>query len=262
MNMKDKADFEIKEQETIVRLKAIQNEIQMKDGAKNMAKRKIINGLDKGKKTRKVRFILALGTALLILAMVMSVSVLVFPDIAVRYAGALPIVKELVQEKDDVITLNEKICSLQDEISEQESVVMYLEAQIKELEKKLKQISDEKIPEVITSKNEDEMLNIQLQSLTVNFVKAMYRGDFEEAAQFCTPEFSVTVTDHPDRIIMRKENAVVFTQITNIARAEDGTYLVFLRLNDSDDGEADYQIDFEVIEKDGKYLITFAGMNA
>lgn len=262
MSEKDQADFEIKEQETIDRLKTFQNEFQMKDGAKYMAKKKIMNGLVRGKQASRVRFIPAFRTALLIITLVASISVLAFPDMAVRYAGALPIVKELVREKDDANTLNDKITSLQGELSEQENIVLYLDEQTKELQKKLKEIADEKIPEVITSENEDEMLNVQLQSLTVNFVKALYRGDYEDAAAFCTTDFGPKVKEHPEYIVMRKEKAVVFTQITNIALAEDGTYLVFLRLNDSDEGEADYQIDFEVIEKDGKYLISFAGMDA
>lgn len=262
MNMKDKIDFELKEQTTIDRLTEFKNEFQLKDGAKIMAKRKIMNGIDKRKKTRDARFVPAFMTVLLLMTMIASVSVLAFPEIAVKYAGALPIVKELARKEDDVNLLNGKVAALQENINEKESMVQYLEAQVEQLEIKLKEISGEEIPEVITSENEDETLNIQLQSLTVNFVKNMYKGDYEAAAQFCTPDFASFVKEHPDSILMRKDNRVIFTQITNIAVTEKGIYLVFLRLNDSVDGEADYQIDFEIIEQNGKYLISFAGMNA
>ncbi len=262
MKIKDKFDFENKELQTVNRLTEYGKNFQLKEGVREMAAKRIINNTTKRKPKTKIAFIPSFATTIILLIAVLSVSVLVFPDVAVKYASALPIVRELAEKDDDVNELTGRLDDMQDQISEKESAILYLEAQLKELEIKIKEISKEEITEVITSDNTDEALNIQLQTLVVNFVKAMYRADYNEAAKFCTTSFAVEVKANPQYIIMRKDNAVVFTQITNIARTEDGVYLVFLRLNDSSDGEADYQIDFEIIEKDGKYFISFAGMNA
>jgi len=51
--------------------------------------------------------------------------------------------------------------------------------------------------------------------------------------------------------------------MTEPALAEDGTYLIFVRLMDSGDwNESQYQEDFEIKLIDGRYLVDFMGMDA
>lgn len=213
---------------------------------------------------RRIRFIPAFALSLLVIFTLFATSVLAFPGFAEKVAPNIPLMREIDEREAKLDELNTEVEKLKENETAKQNEIDTLNEEIEKLKIMIKEISDEQITEVITSPNEDEIQNLMLQTFVVNFVKEMYRGNYENAARFCTDEFAVTVINKPGDIIMRPESsALVFSQITNIAKTEDGTFLVFLRLNDSgDEMEADYQLNFEIMMIDDEYFISFVGMDA
>ena len=248
------------EKENIELAKALENEkgrLKLKEEVLYMNKKKIMNELETKKRSRHIKFVPVFTASLLLVFSMLATSVLAFPGIAAKVVPNIPLVKEISERDLEIENIREAEQIKQVEIEE-------LRSEIEELKMTIKKISDEQIKEVETSPNEDEEQNFQLQTLVVEFVKEMYRGNYEKAAQYCTEEFAQTVIDSPQDVIMRpSSNAVVFTQITNVAKVDDSMFLVFLRLNDSgEDMEADYQLDFEIVMKDDAFLISFVGIDA
>ncbi len=213
---------------------------------------------------RKIRFIPAFALSLLVIFTLFATSVLAFPGFAEKVVPNIPLMREIDERESKLDELNDEVEKLKENEAAKQSEIEFLNEEIEKLKIMIKEISEEQIKEVITSPNEDEVQNLMLQTFVVNFVKEMYKGNYESAAKYCTDEFAKTVINRPDDIIMRPDSsALVFTQITNIAKTEDGMFLVFLRLNDSgEEMEADYQLNFEIIMTGDDYYISFVGMDA
>jgi len=251
---------EIKRNKDIELAKALESEkgrLKLKEEVLYMNKKKIMNELETKKRSRHIKFVPVFAASLLLVFSMLATSVLAFPGIAAKVAPNIPLVREISERDQEIEDIRAAEQTKQLEIEE-------LKSEIEELKMTIKKISDEQIKEVETSPNEDEEQNLQLQTLVVEFVKEMYRGNYEKAAQYCTDEFAQTVIKSPQDVIMRPSStAVVFTQITNVAKVDDSMFLVFLRLNDSgEEMEADYQLDFEIVMKDDAFLISFVGIDA
>jgi len=213
---------------------------------------------------KKTRIILLAALTLLLVFSMLSATVLAFPQTAARVIPGIPVLKDMAEMDEQLAELNEEAEKIREADQIKASEIETLKREIEELRIILKEISEETIREIETSPNEDEAQNLKIQSIVVNFVKEMYRGDYEKAAAYCTSEFAGTVRNDPGDVIMRPSSTVVvFTQITNVAKVNDSLFLVFLRLNDSgEEMEADYQLDFEVIKDGDDYLISFVGIDA
>ena len=254
------------------------SELDIKEEVLEANKKRILNNLDKKENVRHIRFIPVFATVVLVVFSLLATTVLAFPGVAAKAVPGIPLVKEMEQNKEQVDALSAEVetfkeseqikeneikeLKAQDQIKEEK--IEDLEAEVEELKIKIKEISDELIKEVETSPNEDEAQNLQLQNLVVDFVKEMYKGNYEEAAKYCTEDFAKTVINDPDDVIMRTgSTSVVFTQITNVAKVDDAIFIVFLRLNDSgEEMEADYQLDFEIQKTGDEYRISFVGIDA
>ena len=255
----------------ISKLSEMAKDLEIKDELLETNKKRIINNLDKRKSVKHMRFVPVFATVVLVAFSLLATTVLAFPGVAAKAVPGIPLVKEVALREKQVDILSEEVGTLSTEVdtfkeSDQikEEEIKELKAEVEELKIKIKKISDESIKEVETSPNEDEAQNLQLQNLVVEFVKEMYKGNYEAAAKYCTDDFAKIVLNDPDDVIMRKDStSLVFTQITNVAKHTEDIFLVFLRLNDSgEEFEADYQLDFEIQKNEDKYLISFVGINA
>jgi len=257
-------DFEKDNAQTVDALKRAGLELELKEDFINNEKIKILSELDKKKKSSLFRLLPALATVLLLVFSLFVTTVLAFPGMAGKLVPKIPIMKEIAEKDTKIARLNEEVKMMQESDRVKLEEIELLKTEIEELKIRIKEISDEKIREVETSPNEDEAQNLQIQSLVVEFIKEMYRGNYEKAAGYCTEEFAHVVLSRPGDVIMRPlSDAVVFTQITNVAKVDDSHFLVFLRLNDSgDEMEADYQLDVEIIATEEGYFISFVGIDA
>jgi hypothetical protein len=262
MNMKEK--YEKENMETIKALSDMKNRLKLKDEVMHMNKRKILNGLDDRKHRGHVRFIPVFAAVLLLVFSMIATTVLAFPGVAAMVAPNIPLVREIAKRDTAINVLSDQVDTYKEADVKKQEEIDDLKTEVNDLKIQVKEISDQLIREIETSKNEDEEQNLRLQTLAVDFVKAMYKGNYQEAAAYCTDEFAQTVLDHPENVIMRPSSpSVVFTQITNVAKVNDTLFLVFLRLNDSGpDMEADYQLDFEIVLAEDAYLISFVGIDA
>lgn len=257
-------DYEKENIDIAKKLKEAGDELKIKDEVLYANKTRILNSLDVKKRTSHIKFVPAFAASLLLVVSLLATSVLAFPDIAKRVAPGIPLIKEISQKDEQLDKLSEQIQVISVDAADKEAQIEVLKNEIEELKIRIKEISEEKIKEVETSPNEDEAQNLLLQTLVVDFVKEMYRGNYEKAALYCTEEFARTVLNRPEDILMRSSSdAVVFTQITNVAKVDDSLFMVFLRLNDSgQEMEADHQLDFEIVRDGDEYKISFAGLNA
>ncbi len=175
---------------------------------------------------------------------VLACSILAFPSFAASIAPRFPLVKSMVEAREENDQLKQQV-----EEIEKENEVLKLE---------IKKIKDVEIVQVNTSDTVSEEERYTIQALVIDFVRAQYRGDVEWIRNACTQEFA----KHAEELVKDKKGEVVFTQITNVAKEGD-LYLVFVRLNDtSSEDDADYQENFELVKENGKFLVSFVGLDA
>jgi len=78
-----------------------------------------------------------------------------------------------------------------------------------------------------------------------------------------TDRLKADIEAHPEEYLRAQGAKIVFAQMTEAAQSEDGTYLVFVRLSDSEEWtDSQYQEDFEIVKEGGVYLVDFMGMDA
>ena len=150
------------------------------------------------------------------------------------------------------------------EIDSLEQLADELQEQVDELTVRLETIDGEEVAIVDTtagdlSPEESEAV----QRLAMEFVRAQYAGDLDALAAMGTDRLKADLAAHPNDYLRVGGDGLTFAQMTEAARAEDGTYLIFIRLSDAGDwSQSQYQEDFEIKREGDTYLVDFMGMDA
>jgi hypothetical protein len=76
----------------------------------------------------------------------------------------------------------------------------------------------------------------------------------------CTDEFWKEVERDPDLYLRKGRGEVSFLQYFHTVK-NNGIYLVYVRISDDSDISS-YQIDLEIVDKNGKFLVNYVGYNA
>lgn len=139
-----------------------------------------------------------------------------------------------------------------------------LQSQVDELSVRLESIGGEDVPVVDTAPGDLATdVNAAVQDLAMEFVRAQYARDLEALKAMSTDRLRAQMEVHPDEYLRAPGATVVFAQMTEAAQADDGTLLVFVRIQDSAEWtDSQYQEDFEIKLIDGEYLVDFMGMDA
>lgn len=139
-----------------------------------------------------------------------------------------------------------------------------LQEQVDELTVRLETIDGERVAIVDAaagdlSAEEGEAV----QRLAMEFVRAQYAGDLDALAAMGTDRLRADLAARPDDYLRAGGEGLTFAQMTEAVRAEDGTYLIFIRLSDAADwSESQYQEDFEIKRLGDTYLVDFVGVDA
>lgn len=151
-----------------------------------------------------------------------------------------------------------------DELDDLENENAELRKQVDELEMRIEQIDGEDVPVVDTTPGDlPPEVNLAVQTLAMEFIKAQYAGDLEALAAMGTDRLKADLAAHPNDYLREGGAGLTFAQMTETAVTEDGTYLVFVRLMDSAEFSGmQYQEDFEIKKVGDEYLVDFMGMDA
>ena len=236
--------------EIVEKVLDMKNSLKLKESVFEMSKAKIIKYSEINKKRKKpfLRLFPNIAACVSLAALVLAGSVIAFPSFAANYTPELPIVKELVQARSE----NDKIAKENNRLKEENE----------QLKMEIKKIGDTEIKEVVTSKGIPAEENQAVQELVLEFIKAQYNGDLETIKSMCTDKFSKEVEAQKDHLLMKKKYDLVFSTITNVAKEGD-KYYVFIRMTDGlTKGEAEFQQNFELVKENGKFLISFVGLDA
>lgn len=139
-----------------------------------------------------------------------------------------------------------------------------LRVQVDELTVRLEDVGGEQVPVVDTTPGDlAPEVNTAVQMLAMEFVRAQYARDLDALKAMGTERLKADIAAHPADYLRTGGEAVVFAQMTEAAQAEDGTFLMFVRLMDAAEwADSQYQEDFEIKLIDGQYLVDFMGMDA
>ncbi|MDP2299690.1 MAG: zf-HC2 domain-containing protein [Coriobacteriia bacterium] len=150
------------------------------------------------------------------------------------------------------------------EIDALESQNDSLREQVDELTVRLETIGGAEVAIVDTAEGDlSAEENSAVQLLAMAFVRAQYAGDLDALAAMGTDRLRADLAAHPDDYLRAQGADVVFAQMTEAVLAEDGTYLVFVRLSDSVEWtDSQYQENFEIKRVGDTYLVDFMGMDA
>ncbi|MCX7745810.1 MAG: zf-HC2 domain-containing protein [Clostridia bacterium] len=230
----------------VPRLQGLKTALTVKEGVLGMNQRDIL------KKTYKKsfipRFLPGAAACLFFAVSVLTMSIIAFPTFASKVAPELPVVKEWVQAKEQ----NEQV----------KKEVVQMKEDYKRLEIELKKIKDTQIKEIRTSEGISPDENTAVQELVIDFIKAQYKGDLAFIKSMCTQDFKEKIEKRKSDVLMVNQGSVIFSTITNVAKDGD-KYLVFVRLTDTSEKErAEYQLDFELVKENGKFLVAFVGKDA
>ncbi|MBN2248317.1 MAG: zf-HC2 domain-containing protein [Coriobacteriia bacterium] len=139
-----------------------------------------------------------------------------------------------------------------------------LQQQVDELTVRLETIDGQEVAIVDTTEGDLSAEESEaVQRLAMDFVRAQYAGDPDALAAMGTDRLKADLAAHPGDYLRAGGDGLTFAQMTEAARTEDGTYLIFVRLSDSGDwSESQYQEDFEIKRVGDTYLVDFMGMDA
>jgi len=153
---------------------------------------------------------------------------------------------------------------LASEIERLEGENAALQEEVDELTVRLETVGGEEVAIVDTTPGDlPADVNAAVQTLAMEFVRAQYAGDLEALAAMGTDRLKADIEAHPEEYLRAQGAKIVFAQMTEAAQSEDGTYLVFVRLSDSEEWtDSQYQEDFEIVKEGGVYLVDFMGMDA
>ena len=139
-----------------------------------------------------------------------------------------------------------------------------LQQQVDELTVRLETIDGEEVAIVDTTEGDLSPEESEaVQRLAMDFIRAQYAGDLDALAAMGTDRLKADMAARPDDYLRAGGDGLTFAQMTEAARTEDGTYLIFVRLSDAGDwSESQYQEDFEIKRVGDTYLVDFMGMDA
>lgn len=151
-----------------------------------------------------------------------------------------------------------------DALDELETENADLREQVDELQLRIEQIGGEDVPVVDTTPGDlPPEVNMAVQTLAMEFIKAQYAGDVDALAAMGTDRLKADLAANPESYLREGAEGLTFAQMTEAAVTEDGTYLVFVRLMDSAEFSGmQYQEDFEIKKVGDGYLVDFMGMDA
>lgn len=164
-----------------------------------------------------------------IISLITSI-IIIFPTLASNYASGLPVIKQYVKVQEDYAKVKQQMISMEQEI----------------------QKSREDYNEI---KNEND----KIQNMVINFIKAEYRNDTEAMKKMCTDEFKRELDKSGGTIVMNKSGNVFFSTVSDVVK-QDGLYKVYVRVSDDLD-DSEYQWNFEIKKVDGKFLVSYLGLD-
>jgi hypothetical protein len=138
-----------------------------------------------------------------------------------------------------------------------------LRKQVDELQMRIEQIGGEEVPVVDTAPGDlPPEVNLAVQTLAMEFIRAQYAGDLDALARMGTERLKADLAKHPEDYVRTGGEGLTFAQMTEAAVTEDGTFLVFVRLMDAADWSgSQYQENFEIKKVGETYLVDFMGMD-
>lgn len=263
-----KKEFE-ETKEIISSLHDLKESITIKEDVLDMSKRNIVKKASKRSKKPVRKYLSGVVAAMFFGMFLFTSSIIAFPTFASTYMPELPVVKQLRDAQNNYNTVKQEVQDVKqqnEEIVKQNEFIKKENEEIKQenekLKKTIKEIGGSKITEYQTSEGIGEADNNRIQEMVIEFIKAQYKGDIEVIKGMCTDQYKKEIDRYKDDILIDKKGDVVFTQITNVAKEGD-LYLVFVRLNDSSEtDDADYQLNFELVRVNDRFLVSFVGKDA
>lgn len=139
-----------------------------------------------------------------------------------------------------------------------------LQYQVDELTVRLETIDGQEVAIVDTGESDlSPEESAAVQRLAMDFIRAQYAGDREALAAMGTERLQADLAARPQDYLREGGEGLTFAQMTEAVQAEDGTYLIFVRLSDGADwSESQYQENFEIKRVGDTYLVDFMGMDA
>lgn len=242
---------------TVLKLKTLKNSLKVKESVLNMSKKDISRKIGTKRRSKRsgFRVLPNIAACFFLVLFILAGSVIAFPAFAANYVPELPIVKELNQ----VRTQSSEIAKVNSELTKE---ISDLRNQNEQLKIEIKKIAGESIPEITTSEGIPAHENYQIQELVISFIKAQYNKDLKTIQSMCTEEYNKSIEKYSSDVLREKTGDLIFSQITNVAK-EGGKYLVYIRLSDGiTKDDAQYQQNIELEKVDGKFLISFVGIDA
>lgn len=243
--------------ETIDSLHDLKKSIRIKEDIMIMNKKGISKNYSKNRRP-VFRGFSAVAAGVFFLMFLFSSSIIVFPTFAYNYVPELPIVKQI----KEVEKVKQEIQEIKQENQDIKKENMEIKEENEKLKMEIKEIKGESITEITTSEGIAREDNNMIQELVIDFIKAQYKGDLGALKKMSTNEFAKQLEKDSSHIIGNKKGNVIFSTITNVAKEGD-LYMVFVRVNDDlEEDDADYQWNFELRKIDGKFYVSFVGLDA
>ncbi|NLD50893.1 MAG: hypothetical protein GX660_27440 [Clostridiaceae bacterium] len=243
--------------ETIGSLHDLKNSIRIREDIMMMNKRSIVKNYSK-KRRPVLRGVSVAAAGMFLVMFLISSTIIVFPTFAYNYVPELPVVKQIKEVEKVKLEIQE----IKQENQDIKKENMEIKEENEKLKMEIKEIKGEKITEITTSEGINKTDNNMIQELVVDFIKAQYKGDLEALKKMCTNDFKKQLDKNSSHIVGNKKGNVIFSTITNVAKEGD-VYLVFVRVNDDIEADdADYQWNFELEKIDGKFFVSFVGLDA
>jgi hypothetical protein len=253
------ADETEKAHEMVERITNLKKGRLVREDILNVSRRNIMKKVESYKSHGyKKRFmpLSAAAAGLLVALFTLAGSFIAFPVLAERFAPQLPVVKELLQTREE----NKALLGVKEQSEELRQKLAEVEKENEQLKIQIKEISGEKMPEVQTGTGVSPEENSAIQEITVNFIKAQYKGDLNAIKAVSTERYLKEIERQKSSISKNNSGSVVFSQITTVAKEND-MYLVFVRISDSK-SDSEYQENFELKKVNGKFMVDFMGMDA
>lgn len=187
------------------------------------------NMFSMGKKRGNGVRILQYGSWAAIIALAVLVgSIFMSPALAAKITPNFPLVKEILQLKQENADLKDKL-------------EVYTQTDNGEDQDKIQEMNDQE--------------KFEVQNIVLSFVKAQYNGDKNKMLELASDEFAKMMKDDPGFVpVYDKSVKLGVIMITNTVKM-DGKYLSFVRLEDSRT-DTQYQENFYLEKMNGQYKIT------
>ncbi|HBI02696.1 MAG TPA: hypothetical protein DDY49_01530 [Paenibacillaceae bacterium] len=187
------------------------------------------NMFSMGKKSGNWMRILQYGSWAAMIALAVFVgSIFMSPALAAKITPNFPLVKEILQLKQENADLKDKL-------------EVYIQTDNGEDQEKIQEMSDQE--------------KFEVQNTVLSFVKAQYNGDKNKMLELASDEFAKIMKNDPGFVPVYDQSVKLgVIMITNTVKME-GKYYSFVRLEDSR-RDTQYQENFYLEKMNGKYKIT------